>query len=58
MKLDVFAQAIEWASNVVWSRPTMFLLLATGVFLTLRLGFVQVRCLPEALRGFWPRAPS
>jgi AGCS family alanine or glycine:cation symporter len=51
MKLDAFAQAIEWASNVVWSAPTMFLLLGTGVFLTLRLGFVQVRALPEALRA-------
>jgi alanine or glycine:cation symporter, AGCS family len=58
MTLDAFSQAIEFASNVVWSRPTMFLLLGTGIFLTLRLNFVQLRCLPEALRGAWPRAST
>lgn len=54
--LDAFSQAIEWASNVVWSRPTMFLLLATGVFLTVRLRFVQVRCFREAWRAMLPPA--
>ncbi len=56
--LDAFAAAIERASNVVWSGPTFFLLLGTGVFLTLRLRFVQVARFREALRAMAPGAGS
>jgi alanine or glycine:cation symporter, AGCS family len=43
-------QAVLWTSDAVWGPWTLALLLGTGLFLTLRLRFVQVVRLPEALR--------
>ncbi len=45
---------IDVASNLVWGPWTLALLLATGVFLTIRLRFVQVVRLPEAVRAMVP----
>ena len=50
--------AIHWASNAVWGPWTIFLLLGTGLFLTIRLGFVQVVRFPDAVRTMVPAAPS
>lgn len=47
-------QAIDLASNAVWGPWTLALLLGTGVFLTVRLRFVQVVRLREALRAMVP----
>ena len=41
--MDQFNQAIDIASNFLWDNLLLFLLLGTGIFFTLRLGFVQVR---------------
>jgi AGCS family alanine or glycine:cation symporter len=46
--------AIHWASNFIWGPWTLFLLLGTGLFLTIRLRFVQVTHFREALRGLIP----
>jgi AGCS family alanine or glycine:cation symporter len=50
--------AIHWASSAVWGPWTIFLLLGTGLFLTIRLGFVQVVRFPDAMRTMIPAAQS
>ncbi|MFS8652682.1 MAG: alanine:cation symporter family protein, partial [Caldibacillus sp.] len=37
-------------SSFVWGLPLIILLVGTGIFLTFRLGFLQVRSLPYALK--------
>ena len=44
------AKIIESVSNFVWGLPVLFLLVGTGVFLTLRTGGLQIRKLPYALK--------
>src|SRR5688572_31060616 len=46
--------AIHWTSNAVWGPWTIFLLLGTGLFLTVRLRFVQVTRFGDALRTLIP----
>lgn len=46
--MEVFENVINWLNNLVWSTPEQFplmvvLLLGFGIFITLRLGFVQIR---------------
>ena len=50
--------AVFWVSNAVWGPWTIALLLGTGLFLTLRLGFVQIVRFPDAVRTMVPAAPS
>jgi AGCS family alanine or glycine:cation symporter len=52
--IERVTQGITWASNFVWGPWTIALLLGTGVFLTLRYRFVQLRRFPEALRSLRP----
>ncbi|WP_099157618.1 alanine/glycine:cation symporter family protein [Virgibacillus ndiopensis] len=37
-------------SSFVWGPPTLILIVGTGLYLTFRLGFLQIRSLPYALR--------
>jgi len=63
---EAVRSAIFWASDAIWGPwstpvgpvpgPLMILLILTGVFLTLRTGFVQVRRFPEAVRTMVPKA--
>jgi alanine or glycine:cation symporter, AGCS family len=57
MSLDV-AALIQTAADFVFGPWTRFLFLGTAVFLTFRLGFVQVRRFREAFFTMWPRATS
>ncbi|SMO95425.1 alanine/glycine:cation symporter family protein [Gracilimonas mengyeensis] len=46
--MELFEQAVDWMNNLVWSFPEQFpimvaVLLGFGIFITLRLGFVQLR---------------
>lgn len=46
--MEVFEQVVNWMNNLVWSFPEQFplmvvVLLGFGIFITLRLGFVQIR---------------
>jgi AGCS family alanine or glycine:cation symporter len=50
--------AIFWMSNAVWGPWTFALLLGTGLFLTVRLGFVQIVRFPDAVRTMIPAAQS
>ncbi|MEN2768255.1 alanine/glycine:cation symporter family protein [Ornithinibacillus xuwenensis] len=43
-------QLIKDISSFVWGPPTLILIVGTGIYLTLRLGFLQFRALPYALR--------
>jgi alanine or glycine:cation symporter, AGCS family len=52
--LEELTRVVVGASNAVWGPWTIALLLGTGVFLTLRYRFVQIRRLPEAVRTMRP----
>ena len=41
---------LNWLSGVVWGPPTLILIVGTGLFLTIRLGFYQFSSLPYALK--------
>ena len=41
---------LQQIQEIVWGPPTMILLLATGLYYTLRLGFLQFVYLPKAIR--------
>jgi AGCS family alanine or glycine:cation symporter len=53
--LDLLSTAINRANDLVWGPWTVALLLGTGLFLTLRYRFVQVRRFREALARFKPQ---
>jgi len=55
---DSVRRAIFWASDTVWGPWTMGLLFGTGLFLTIRLRFVQVVRFREALRSVVPAAEA
>lgn len=41
---------IIWLDNVVWGIPLIVLILSVGIYLTVRLGLLQIRHLPRALK--------
>ena len=41
---------IKWFDGLVWGPPLIVLILAVGIYFTLRLGLLQIRRLPRALR--------
>lgn len=41
---------ITWFDGVVWGLPLIILILATGIYLSIRLGFLQIRHLGKALK--------
>ena len=46
---------LEKINQIVWGVPALVLILGTGIFLSLKTGFVQLRLLPEAVRSFFRR---
>lgn len=53
MQTDLWTQldtCIKWIDGKVWGLPLIVLILATGLFLTFRLRFLQIFHLPKALR--------
>jgi AGCS family alanine or glycine:cation symporter len=55
---EALRSAIFWASDAVFGPWTMALLFGTGLFLTFRLGFVQVVRFPDAVRAMAPAGDS
>jgi len=53
--LETLGSAVNSASSLVWGPWTIAFLFGTGVFLTLRFGFVQIRRFREALVSFKPQ---
>lgn len=55
--MKAFETFIASVNDVVWGPPMLILIVGTGVFLTLRLAFLQFRTLPYALKlAFSPKA--
>jgi AGCS family alanine or glycine:cation symporter len=52
------ADSVQTIANAVFMPWVVAVLLGTGLFLTIRLRFVQFRRFPEALRAMLARAPS
>ncbi|MGE0640451.1 MAG: alanine/glycine:cation symporter family protein [Thermoanaerobaculia bacterium] len=52
--VDGLTRAIAWASSMIWGPWTIALLFGTGIFLSLRYGFPQIRLLGRALRHLKP----
>ncbi|HLR70427.1 MAG TPA: sodium:alanine symporter family protein [Pseudogracilibacillus sp.] len=48
--MDAIQQLLEQISDVVWGLPLLILLVGTGIYLTIRLGVIQLRSLPYALK--------
>jgi len=47
---DSINNFIKWFDGVVWGLPLIILILSTGIFLTIRLGLLQLIHLPKALK--------
>lgn len=48
--MEAFESFISWLSDIVWGPPLLILLVGTGIFLTIRLSFLQFSTLPYALK--------
>ncbi len=53
--MDVITGFLDKASGFIWGPPLLVLLVGTGIFLTVRLGFIQVRLLPYSLKQVFSR---
>ncbi|MFC5603759.1 alanine/glycine:cation symporter family protein [Sporosarcina koreensis] len=53
--MDAITGFLDKASGFIWGPPLLVLLVGTGIFLTVRLGFIQVRLLPYSLRQVFSR---
>ena len=49
-KFTSFTSFLEWIDGIVWGVPLIVLIMGTGIFLTIRLGVLQFRHLPRALK--------
>ncbi|MER2034201.1 alanine/glycine:cation symporter family protein, partial [Exiguobacterium indicum] len=45
-----FSDWVSAVSDIVWGPPLLILLVGTGIYLTIRLGFIQITKLPYALK--------
>ncbi len=52
---EVVRHAIHWSSDAVFGPWTIAFLMLSGIYLSVRLGFVQVRRFPEAVRAMLGR---
>ncbi|HLR63965.1 MAG TPA: sodium:alanine symporter family protein [Pseudogracilibacillus sp.] len=48
--MDKIQTLLDDISGIIWGWPLIILLVGTGIILTLRLGFLQIRLLPYALK--------
>ncbi|MDO6542864.1 alanine/glycine:cation symporter family protein [Photobacterium sanguinicancri] len=53
--LETLQNLLQIVDNLIWGPPLLILLVGTGVYLTLRLGFIQIRYLPLALSYVFSR---
>lgn len=44
---------LNWVNGFVWGVPALVLIVTVGLYLSLRLGFAQLRLLPQALQAFF-----
>lgn len=48
--MERIGEFINWAGGIIWGPPLLILLVGTGIYLTFRLGILQLRLLPYALK--------
>lgn len=48
--MEVLGNILDKIDSFVWGVPLIVLILAVGIFLSIRLGFLQIRHLPKALK--------
>lgn len=53
--MDRVSDFLDKASGIIWGPPLLILLVGTGIFLTFRLTFIQVRLLPYSLKQVFSR---
>ena len=46
---------LDQIHGIVWGAPSLLLILGVGLYLTVRLEFVQLRLFPQAFRCFWQK---
>ncbi|OAN18087.1 sodium:alanine symporter [Photobacterium jeanii] len=56
--LETVQTVLQTIDNLIWGPPLLILLVGTGLYLTLRLGFIQIRHLPLALSYVFTRDKS
>ena len=49
----LFNQILTSIDDFVWGVPLIVLILAVGVFLTIRVKGLQIRLLPRAIKELW-----
>ncbi|PIC64515.1 sodium:alanine symporter family protein [Sporosarcina sp. P13] len=53
--MEKITNFLNSASNIIWGPPLLILLIGTGIFLTFRLTFIQLRLLPYSLKQVFSR---
>jgi len=48
--MNAFADFVGWINGLTWGWPMIVLLVGTGIYLTIRLGFLQFRYLSHSIR--------
>src|SRR5699024_3215873 len=48
--MDQLTEKLDYISDLVWGAPLLILLVGTGLFLTLRLAFLQIGLMPYSLK--------
>lgn len=48
--MEVLGNILDKIDSFVWGVPLIVLILAVGIYLSIRLGFLQIRHLPKALK--------
>lgn len=51
--MDLFNTILDKIDGIVWGLPTIFLILATGIILTIRTRAIQFRMLPHAFKAIF-----
>ena len=46
-------QMLEMINGFVWGIPALFLILGSGIYLSVRTGFAQIRFFPKAIKTFF-----
>ncbi|MDW0117825.1 sodium:alanine symporter family protein [Sporosarcina thermotolerans] len=53
--MDAITGFLDTVGGYVWGPPLLILLVGTGIYLTVRLGFLQIRLLPYSLKQVFSR---
>lgn len=53
--MDGIQGALDWLGGIVWGPPLLILLVGTGIYLTFRLGILQLALLPYSLKLVFSR---